>query len=367
LVKEFNRFIPKYKMENISLSVHDSKHITNNNDNDNNNKLFELCNEPISKTIFDQIRKYSHQEYQYLHLLNKIIETGIWKEGRNGKVKSLFGETMRFSLTNGTIPILTTKKMAWKTCLKELLWFIQGNTNTTDLQKQGVHIWDANSSREFLDSRGLLLTTTGLIGPSYGYQWRYFNAMYDNCTGKRLMDKFTLETNEINQNNKNPHVYGVDQLQSIIDILKDETKRDSRRLIMTAWNPCQLNNMALPPCHILCQFYVHDGNKLSCSMYQRSCDMFLGSCFNIASYSFLTHLLAKHCGLEAHEFIYFMGDCHIYENAIEASMSQMTKEPFAFPTLTITQLRENINDYTIDDFQVNNYFSHEKITVDMVP
>jgi thymidylate synthase len=135
---------------------------------------------------------------------------------------------------------------------------------------------------------------------------------------------------------------------------------------MSAWNPEQLDQMALPPCHILCQFNVHDGNKLSCSMYQRSVDTVLGCPFNIASYSFLTHLLAKHCGLEAYEFVYFMGNVHLYENAIDAAKLQITRQPFEFPTVSIEQTRENINDYQVEDFVINNYCSHEAIKVAMV-
>ena len=233
-----------------------------------------------------------HQEQQYLDLIKNILDNGTWEEGRNGRTKSVFGSSMRFDLTNGQIPILTTKKTAWKTCLKELLWFIRGETDNKLLQEQGVHIWDGNTTREFLDSRGLNYRE-GLIGPGYGFQWRNFNAPYDQETG-------------------GPMEKGVDQLQQIIDALKDPAQRTSRRLVMSAWNPCQLNEMALPPCHILCQFNVHDGNKLSCCMMQRSSDFFLGIPFNVASYSMLTHLLAKHCGLEAYEFVHFMGNCHIY-------------------------------------------------------
>jgi thymidylate synthase len=135
---------------------------------------------------------------------------------------------------------------------------------------------------------------------------------------------------------------------------------------MTAWNPKQIDQMALPPCHVMCQFNVHDGNKLSCMMVQRSCDEFLGVPFNIASYSFLTHLIAKHCGLEAYEFVHFMGNCHLYENAIEAAKIQITRKPYPFPTVSIKQVRENINDYTVEDFEIHNYQSHEAIKVAMV-
>jgi thymidylate synthase len=259
---------------------------------------------------------------------------------------------MRFSLKDGKIPILTTKKTAWKTCLKELLWFIRGQTDNKILKEQGVHIWDANGSREFLDSRGLKLYPEDMLGPIYGYQWRDFGASYNCFTGKKLTDDHPFE--------------GVDQLQQIIDALKDPKQRTSRRLIMTAWNPKQLDQMALPPCHILCQFNVHDGNKLSCMMVQRSNDECCGTPFNITSYSFLTHLLAKHCGLEAYEFIYFKGNCHIYEEHIEAIKEQLTREPFPFPTVTIKEIRDNINDYQIEDFIINNYQHHQPIKFQMV-
>jgi len=296
----------------------------------------------------EEINKESQsEEYQYLNIIQKIIDMGSWEIGRNGRVKSIFGEMLRFSLADGKIPILTTKKTAWKTCLKELLWFVRGETDNALLQEQGVHIWDGNTSREFLDSRGLHHYREGLIGPGYGFQWRHFGGDYDADT-------------------KTGHLNGVDQLQQIIDVLKDPAQRTSRRLIMTAWNPSQLDQMALPPCHMMCQFNVHDGNKLSCAMTQRSCDELLGVPFNIASYSFLTHLLAHHCGLEAHEFVYFKGNCHLYEDHIDAAKTQLERTPFEFPTLQMGAKRDNINDYVVDDFRLSNYRCHDAIKAKMV-
>ena len=301
----------------------------------------------VSDNIFSNIQNNSHEEYQYLNLIQNILENGTWEEGRNGKTKSIFGASMRFSLKDGTIPILTTKKTAWKTCLKELLWFIRGQTNNKILKEQGVHIWDGNSSREFLDSRGLQHYEVNELGPIYAHQWRHFNAKWEGDD-----HDYTGE--------------GVDQLQQIIDALKDPKQRTSRRLVMTSWNPCQLDDMSLPPCHCFCQFNVHNGDQLSCAMYQRSNDEACGTSFNIASYSFLTHLLAKHCGLEAYEFVYFKGNCHIYEEHIDGLKLQITREPYPFPTVSIKQIRENINDYQVDDFILENYQHHEPIKFQMV-
>ena len=268
------------------------------------------------------------------------------EEGRNGKAKTVFGAAMHFDLSENTIPVLTTKKVAFKTCLKELLWFINGHTDNKLLKEQNVKIWNANASREFLDSRGLHNNKEDDLGPVYGHQWRHFNASYTDChadyTGK-----------------------GVDQLQNIIDQLKNPDTRNSRRLVMSAWNPLQLDEMALPPCHILCQFCVTEGNKLSCSLYQRSGDVGLGVPFNIASYSILTHLIAKHCGLEAKEFVYFLGNAHIYDDHLEPLKEQMMRPPFPFPKLEILQTRLNINDYTADDFKLLDYQYHKKIKMEM--
>ena len=291
-------------------------------------------------------KKY-HEENQYLNLIEQIIENGTWELGRNGKVLSIYGASMYFSLENNKIPILTSKKVAWKTCLRELLWFISGNTSNNVLNEKNVHIWDANSSREFLDSRGLNNYQENDLGPIYGFQWRHFNAKYNTCDN--------------NYENK-----GIDQLGDVIKCLKDPKQRTNRRMIISAWNPCQLNEMALPPCHVLMQFNVHDENKLSCSMYQRSNDEACGTPFNIASYCFLTHLLAKHCNLEAYEFLYFKGNCHIYEEHLEDIKNQIIREPYEFPTLEIINKYQDINEYTEKDFILTNYNHHESIKYSMV-
>ena len=339
-------------MEDYNITSKEEKSLKNSDLQEKHiNEIYGTGN--VSDRIFDNLHIHQHEEYQYLNLLENILENGVWEEGRNGKTKSIFGQMMRFSLDNGKIPILTTKKTAWKTCIKELLWFIHGETNNKILKEQGVHIWDANGSRKFLDSRGLNLYPEDMLGPIYGAQWRNFGASYNCFTGKAI------------ENVGHPF-NGVDQLQQIIDALKDPKQRTSRRLVMTAWNPKQLDQMALPPCHIFCQFNVHNENKLSCAMYQRSNDECCGTPINIASYSFLTHLLAKHCGLEAHEFVYFKGNCHIYQEHIEGAKLQLERVPFEFPKVSIKQVRDNINDYVLEDFELHNYQHHPKIKFNMV-
>ena len=285
------------------------------------------------------------QEKQYLQLIADILKYGSVENARNGNTLVVIGSTMYFSLQNMTIPLLTTKKVAWKTCLKELLWFIKGQTDNKLLKDQKCTIWNGNASKVFLESRGLPYKEDDL-GPVYGHQWRHFNAEYTDCND--------------NYNNK-----GIDQLQNIIDQLKDPEKRNSRRLVMSAWNPCQLDEMALPPCHILVQFHVTNGNLLSCSMFQRSGDVGLGVPFNIASYSFLLHLIAKHCNLIPHEFYYHLGNAHIYEEHIEPLKEQISRTPLQFPSLEISTVRENINDYILDDFKIHNYICCDKIKMDM--
>jgi len=287
------------------------------------------------------------EEQQYLDLIKTIIDNGSEEISRNGKVYSLFGNMMRFSLKDGQLPLLTTKKVAWKTCFKELFWFIKGSTSNHELKDQNVHIWDANASREFLDSRNLNHEENDL-GPVYGHQWRHFNASYENChtdyKGK-----------------------GIDQLQNVIEMLKDPEQRTSRRMVVSAWNPCQIDEMALPPCHIMFQFYVRKGKYLSCSMYQRSGDVGLGVPFNIASYSCLTHIIAKHCGLVPDEFVYFLGNAHIYEEHIKPLKEQIQRIPYEFPQIKINKLHDNIEEYTLDDVEwITEYNFHKPIKMNMV-
>lgn len=289
----------------------------------------------------------NQEEQQYIDLIENIFENGTLESTRNGTTKAIFGNMMRFSLKDGQIPILTTKKTAWKTCLKELLWFIQGHTDNKLLKNQNVHIWDANGSREFLDSRNLTNYEEDELGPIYGFQWRHFNAPYTNS-----------QTDYSNQ--------GIDQLMQAITMLKDPSQRTSRRIIVSAWNPCQLDEMALPPCHVLFQFHVKQNKYLSCSLYQRSGDVGLGVPFNIASYSFLVHIIAKHCDLEPDEFVYFLGNAHIYENHFDALQTQIKREPKPFPKISIKNKHENIDDYTVNDIEfLTEYTYHDSIKMKM--
>ncbi len=297
------------------------------------------------------ISAFRSQEYQYLSLLKNIINYGVKEQGRNGITYTQIGGMMRFSLNDNKIPLMTTKKLAWRVCLKELLWFIRGDTNNDLLQKQNVNIWNANATRDFLDSRGLYHLRENDLGPVYGHQWRFWNAPYSREYG--CFEDYRGK--------------GIDQLQNIIDDINKSkiTGETSRRLIMTAWNPEQIDEMALPPCHVLSQFHITEGNKLSCTLYQRSADMGLGVPFNIASYAFLTHILAKHCDLEAKEFIHFIGNAHIYDDHMDVLEEQIENEPYEPPNLIISEKKEKIEDYKFDDFIIENYNYHKPIKMKM--
>ena len=292
---------------------------------------------------FRNFAKIQHPERQYLNLIDHILKFGEKEENRNGNVITTNGVGMRFCLKKNTLPIFTSKKMAWKTCLKELLWFVNGSTNNNILNNQKVHIWDGNGTREFLDSRNLFHLKENDLGPVYGHQWRFYNAPYSKEYGCEEIYKGK----------------GIDQLEKIITNLKNKDTRKSRRHLMTAWNPEQLDEMALPPCHVLSQYKVNDNDELTCILYQRSADVGLGLPFNVLSYSFLTHMLAHHCGLKAKEFIHFIGDAHIYEDHVDVLKEQMhNSEQYylpEFPFLEILNRYENIEDYQLKDFKVSDY------------
>ncbi len=256
---------------------------------------------------------------QYLDLLNRILEEGVEKKDRTGTgTISVFGNQMRFHLEDG-FPLLTTKKLHLKSIIYELLWFLKGDTNAHYLQEHGVRIWN-----EWADEDGNL-------GHIYGYQWRSW-----------------------------PDYQGghVDQITEVINQIKNNP--DSRRMIVSAWNVADLNNMNLPPCHILFQFYVADG-KLSCQLYQRSADTFLGVPFNIASYSLLTMMVAQVCGLQPGDFVYTTGDTHIYLNHIEQVKLQLTREPRKLPRIVINPEVKNIFDFKYEDFQLEDYHPWDHI------
>lgn len=289
-------------------------------------------------------------EQVYLDTLRVVLEKGKERIDRTGTgTKSIFGTQMRFDISE-SIPILTTKFVPWKSCIKELLWFLKGSTDANLLKEQNVHIWDGNSSRDFLDKRGLSHLPDGDIGAGYGFQWRHHGATYKTC-------------------HESYDGQGFDQVQYVLDQLR--TDPYSRRIFMSAWNPSDLENMALPPCHVSAQFYVDlddDGTKqLSCHMYQRSVDMFLGEPWNILSYSILTSLFAKMTDMQPKELIISTGDTHIYLDHIEQVTEQLNRITYSPAKLVISDdvRHMRINDLDITHFDIINYQYHPAIKAKM--
>ncbi|AIU39596.1 thymidylate synthase [Equid gammaherpesvirus 5] len=281
----------------------------------------------------------SHNEHQYLNTVREILENGTRREDRTGTgTLSVFGDQARYSLRD-QFPLLTTKRVFWRGVLEELLWFIRGSTDSKELSAKGVGIWDAHGSPEFLKRAGFSHRKPGDLGPVYGFQWRHFGARYVDCG-----------TNYGGQ--------GVDQLRWVIEEIKRNP--ESRRLVVSAWNPADLPAMALPPCHILCQFYVADG-ELSCQLYQRSGDMGLGVPFNIASYSLLTYMVAHVTGLKPGDFVHTLGDAHVYLNHVEPLKIQLARNPRPFPKLKILRRVEDIDDFRAEDFALEGYHPHPSI------
>jgi thymidylate synthase len=256
---------------------------------------------------------------QYLDLMKDILETGTSKTDRTGTgTRSVFGRQLRFDLAQG-FPLLTTKKLHTRSIFIELLWFLKGDTNIKYLHDHGVTIWD-----EWADENGDL-------GPVYGHQWRSWPT---------------------------PNGQTIDQITNVLNQIKQ--KPDSRRHIVSAWNPAEVDKMALPPCHAMFQFYVADG-KLSCQLYQRSADYFLGVPFNIASYALLTHMFAQQCDLKPGDFVWTGGDVHLYTNHIEQAKLQLSREPFDLPQLAIRRKPASIFEYQYEDFEIVNYQPHPGI------
>lgn len=289
---------------------------------------------------------------QYLELLDKICREGVVRDDRTGTgTKGIFGYQMRFNLSEG-FPLLTTKRVFLKGVIHELLWFLKGDTNIKYLVDNGVHIWDSDAFRyynELCVKHGVLpvdkdtfLAAAGIESPIEGYRFGDLNNVYGYQW--RSWPK--------------PDGGSIDQIQGVIDTIKSNPS--SRRIIVSAWNVADVGSMALPPCHTMFQFFVADG-KLSCQLYQRSADTFLGVPFNIASYALLTMMIAKECGLEAGDFVHTLGDAHLYLNHLEQAKEQLSREPRKLPKMHLRDGVKSIFDYTFDDFELEGYDPHPAI------
>lgn len=297
---------------------------------------------------FEKTQNIIEFDKSYLNLTRKIINNySLPRENRtNTTTLSTFGDKIVFDIST-YVPLLTTKRMAWKSCIEELLWFLRGDTDANILKKKNVNIWNGNSSREFLDSVGLNHLQDGDCGANYSFQWRFFGQKYINCN-----TEYTKNTEG-------------DQIANIIHLLK--TNPTSRRIFLSSWNPCNLNKTVLPPCHVSAQFYVDNDKGLSCHMYQRSCDVFLGLPFNIFSYSVLIYILAKKCDLIPKKLIISFGDAHIYSNHIDQVNLQLKRTILSTPILAINDniKHKKFEDITIDDFEIIGYFPHPSIKGEM--
>ena len=287
-------------------------------------------------------------EQQYLSALKEVYNEGELRQTRNGLTKSIFGLKMKFDLQEA-FPILTTKHVPFKTVLRELLWFISGDTSSKTLEDKGVHIWTKNASKEFLKSRGLNYSE-GDLGPVYGFQWRHIGAKY-----------YSSNSNYTNK--------GFDQLGDIIKTIKEDPT--SRRLILTAWNPLDLDKMALPPCHMTCQFYVNrlgDGEYLDCQLYQRSADMFLGVPFNISSYAILVHIISHCCSLKPGKLIHIIGDAHIYQAHASVVEEQLSRTPYIHESKLVIQTDAPKDIDTLKEMHISleNYKNQGILKADMI-
>ncbi len=284
------------------------------------------------------------EEIEYLKLMETILEKGEQRKTRNAIVRSIFGTRSEYDISDH-LPLLTTKKIFLRGIIEELLWFIKGDTNSKNLNNKGVKIWNGNSSRNYLDSIGLNHLNEGDCGPIYGHQWRHFGAEYKTC--------------EDNYENE-----GYDQLKECINLINNNST--SRRIILNAWNPNDLNKMALPPCHILYQWYVSKDKELSCQFYQRSSDYFIANNFNIVSASILTYMIAHICNLKPKKVIMCIGDTHIYDDHIMSAYEQLKNPTLPFPKLIIKNKINNIEDFKYEDFKLIDYNYNNVTKVNMI-
>ncbi len=322
-------------------------------------KDFTVITDNEEKQLIERFRQEKqHEEYKYLHLMRNILDNGVEKSDRTGVgTKSIFGTSLKFDLRK-SFPILTTKKVFWKGVVEELLWFIRGETDSKKLEEKGVKIWVGNTSREFLDKRGLDYPE-GFAGPVYGFQWRHWGSSYN------IRTLLPLKEGEPNPIIVQPGNEGFDQLADVVDKIKNSP--NDRRMIVSAWNVSELDKVALPSCHLLFQFYVVNG-ELHLQFYMRSVDTFLGLPFNISSYALLTCLLAKITGLKPGTITFAGGDTHLYLNHLDQVKEQLGRTPHKFPTLNIKKdikSLEDIENLTLADIELVDYKSHPAIIAPM--
>lgn len=296
------------------------------------------------KFIFYYLVERRSPEFLYLDLVQDVIDNGISREDRTGTgTLSTFGQHMKFDLRSGCIPLLTTKRMSFKAIVKEMLFFMSGKSDSKILEEQGVSIWSGNTSREFLDSRGLTDYPEGDMGPSYSFNFRHYGADYSTC-GEDYTGK------------------GIDQVEKAIDLIKNDPT--SRRIIISLWDPRQQHKMALPPCMYNYQFYVND-DELSLMVSARSTDIFLGLPFNLAGAAIVLRMFCKLCDKVPGDLIFNTGDAHIYKNHIDQMREQLNRKPLIFPFMTIAGEQNNIDDFKLDDFIIDGYIHRSRIRADM--
>lgn len=360
--------------DTLDAPLNDNVNVSENEDKSNlsnvlssKNSCCALCRRNVSTYMLSpgdpEPFERSFEETRYLSLIERILREGELRENRTQvKTISLFGETLSFDLSRNRFPLFTVRRIFFRGVVEELLWFLRGSTESVSLSERGVNIWNANSTRDFLDSRGLFDYAPGELGPVYGFQWRYFGATY--CS--RNDDDFANGDDEIDCRR------GFDQIAEIVRLLNEEPF--SRRILLTAWNPPDLKKMALPPCHVMSQFLVSETSspsqyrgKLSCLVFQRSCDVALGLPFNVASYALLTAMLAHKCRFELGSLKFFLGDAHVYVNQIDKLRELLQRKIYrGFPSLEIRKSADEVNDltdYKFDDFVLHDYYPYERLDI----